>query len=612
MQRLLIALVVSGCVVGCAQEQATGPTGRPTAGTGPVSPAQTQQPLMPFRPVVGGHLVVSADGMRVVMADVEGDRLRLFSTNRVGLELDVTLPEKSWPTRIVEGHDGAFHVLLRGTGALATVKEEGGQQVVSVVEVCAEPRALAIAALSEELTVGCAGGEVVRVLGGKVIESTPTGVEWRDLAVTPDGLVGTSFRSAEFITLPSLSATPVRTKAPPQRLDTTGGSTTAHLPQVAWRMVQAGAKTFVIHQLHADRLTVESAGAPDAGVPNGGGGTGSNPYGGGAPTMLPGQMVGCGNSAVVTAISTVENGVVTSTQRSNDILPVDAAVSPDGTQLAVVGAGGTGLSIYRTAGLTGLGPTCLVPVAGLTGLSLSSVAWVSPTKLAIVESLRGSPLLFDLATGQARAFTNDAAPGSTAHLLFHQAPRGGAPLACASCHPEGGEDGHTWIIDGKPRRTQTLAGGVMARMPFHWKGDLPNLDGLMADTFVKRMGGTVLMFDQVTALGHWLDTIPAPKPSRRLSPEQAAAGEAAFNKATCNGCHLEAGMREGPVSDIGTGELVRAPSLSGLAARAPYLHTGEVPDIRSRVMGGLHPQHGRLGNLGPAEREELIAWLESR
>ena len=610
MRKLLVGLAVSVLVVGCVAPSDASPS---TPGTGAAPPNSTpqtpHQALTPFRPLVGGHLLVIAGGAKLAMADVEGDRLRVYDVSRVGLDYEVTLPEKSWPTRIAEGHHGELHVLLRGTGQLATVTNDAGTRTLALLDVCAEPRGLVVAADSDVVTVACAGGEIVQVGGGKVIDLRKTAVEWRDLRLTAQGIEGTSFRSAEFVTLAASNAT-TRVKAPPQRVNTTLGSLSMHEAQVAWRMVSSGSKTFLVHQLHADQISLTSGSGQDAGFPGGNTGTDENPYGSSGPTT-PGQVPGCTNAAVVTAITTIENGAVTGVQRSLDVLPVDAAMSPDGSGLAVAGAGGTGLSIYPTAAFAGGGPTCLTPTAGLTGLSLHSVAWLSPTRVAVIESLRTSPMLFDLSTGQTRMFGADLDRASPAHALFHQAPRGGAPLACASCHPEGGEDGHTWVIDGKTRRTQTLSGGVMNRAPFHWQGDLQNLNGLMTDTFVKRMGGTAPGADQVTALGTWLDTIPAPKPSRHLTPEELTAGRAAFNKGQCNSCHLADGTQEGGASDIGTGERVRAPSLSGLFLRAPYLHTGQIPDIRSRVTGTLHPAHGALGNLGAVEREDLIAYLES-
>lgn len=599
MNKLLTAFAaVVGCAVltaGCVEE---GPAaGKPGTASG-TPEGTTSQPLLPSRPVVGGHLLVTQDGARVVMADVEADRLRIFSAADATLTRDVALPANSWPTRVLEGREGELLVLLRGLGEVATVKDG---EVIARTPVCSEPRALALNPESG-FTVACAGGEVVRVEGASAV-TTQTGVEWRDLQVTATGVKGTSFRSAEVVTLGADLAVTGKLKTPAQQLIPLSTGGTQHSSQVAWRMVPAGARTLLVHQLHANELRVETQPTmPTGTVP-------SNPYGG-AAAPIPGQMIGCSTSAVVTAISVIEGDQVVGVLRTNDVLPTDAALSPDGTQLAVVGAGGTGLSIYPLTSF-GTSSTCAIPTAGLTGLALNSVAWLSNTKVVVTESLRASPMMFDLSSGQSRAFGSDADRGSQAHALFHLAPRGGAPLACASCHPEGGEDGHTWVIDGKARRTQTLAGGVMARTPFHWPGDLNDLTHLMGDTFVRRMGGTAPPAAQITALGQWLDTIPAPKASRHLSDAQLKAGVDAFQKAQCQTCHLSNGAVEGPASDIGTGERVRAPSLRGLAARAPYLHTGEIPDIRTRVMGGLHPAHGHLEFLNEGEREELILYLEA-
>lgn len=606
MNKLLtaVAAVVSCGVLtaGCTEELVASPS-RPGTGTG--APAGTsQQPLLPSRPVVGGHLLVTKGGAHVVMADVEADRLRIFSASNTTLTRDVELPAKSWPTRMIEGPNGELYVLLRGLGEVATVQ---GGEVTARVAVCAEPRALA---LNPEggLTVGCAGGELVRLdATGAITNTKQTGVEWRDVQVTATGVKGASFRAAEVVTVNNADLTVTsKLKTPAQSLNPLSTNPTQHSPQVAWRMIPAGTRTILVHQLHADELRVESQPTmPTGTVP-------SNPYGGASPP-IPGQMIGCNSAAVVTAITVIDEAGTTprpSTLRTNDVLPVDAAISPDGTQLAIVGAGGTGLSIYPLTSFTP-SSTCAIPTAGLTGLALTSVAWISNTKVVVTESLQASPMLFDLATGRSSSFGNDPRRDSEAHSIFHFAPRGGAPLACASCHPEGGEDGHVWVIDGKSRRTQTLAGGVMSRAPFHWLGDLNDLSHLMGTTFVRRMGGTTLPTAQVAALGQWLDTIPAPKASRQLNDEQLKSGVNAFQKAQCQTCHLNDGRAEGGASDIGTGERVRAPSLLGLAARAPYLHTGQIPDIRTRVMGGLHPAHGHLEFLNETEREELIQYLEA-
>ncbi len=610
MRSLLIAGALLGAM-GCNQAVEATTTARPqgpSAGT-PVSTARAA--LAPFRPVVGGQLTLSADRRRVALADAEGDVLRVYDLTQNTLAFEVELPLHAWPTRALEGENGDWFVLLRGLGALATVTPDPvapGRFTVSQLAVCPEPRALALNP-EHQLLVACAGGELVRVAQGQVLETTATSVEWRDLAITGGVITGTSFRSAQRFTIATPGAAPVGQRAPPQRLVTNPLDVTLHEPQVAWRTVPGpGGTSFMVHQLHADLLRVDTAvpGAPDAGPV----GTSNSPYGTSRPPPIPGQPPVCSSSAVVTGITTFGPGGLITVHETNDVLPVDAALSPDGAQLAVAGAGGTGLSVYPTAMLSQSAP-CVAPAGGVAGMSFTSVAWVSNSMVVVLETLHRTPLLLDLNTGRMRSLGNDTGHASAAHALFHEAPRGGAALACASCHPEGGEDGHLWIIDGKPRRTQTLSGGVMARAPFHWKGDLPTLDGLMSDTFVRRMGAVPVSGTEVRALASWLDTLPAPAASRVLSPEQRAAGLALFQKARCAACHLEGGTIEGPLADVGTGEALRSPNLRGLHARAPYLHTGALFDIRSRVMGPADTRHGDLAALTDSEKETLVAYLES-
>ena len=64
-------------------------------------------------------------------------------------------------------------------------------------------------------------------------------------------------------------------------------------------------------------------------------------------------------------------------------------------------------------------------------------------------------------TGATVALTNDSR-ADTGHALFHANASGG--VACASCHPEGGEDGRVWnFVCVGPRRTQSLRGGIGRR-----------------------------------------------------------------------------------------------------------------------------------------------------
>lgn len=594
---MIAVLVVAA---GCTTEKRDDPSNPDNPNN---TPSQTQQPLSAFRPVVGGHLSMTADARRVLLADPEAERLRIIDAATGAVIEDVTFAAGSWPTRAIEVSDGNFQVLLRGTGSIATVTlNTGAAASVTTTAVCPEPRSLTRDAARGETLVACAGGELVHV--GATQTTDLTGVELRDVVIAPTGLVATSFRAAELIDLST--ATPTRTKLATQRISSELNPV-VHVPQVAWKMTRGNGASFVVHQLHADQINLTTSTTPNP-IPNQGS---SSPYGGGPQIPIPGIPAPCSASAVVTGVTRMLDDGTRFTAHTNDILPVDAAVSPDGSMLAIVGAGGTGLSVYPTSLVAGT-DSCMTPTGGVGGLALNSVTWLSNTRLVVLETLHSTPMVFDLSTGLAKPLgTSDKALSSPAHTLFHNSPRGGAALACASCHPEGGEDGHLWIIDGQFRRTQTLSGGVMQRAPFHWRGDLNNLSALMTDTFVKRMGAAPVASTEVAGLGSWLDTIPGPKPSRTLSALQRDEGIAAFNKAGCASCHLSNGTAEGPEADIGTGEAVRSPNLKGVAARAPYLHTGEIPDLRSRITGSLHPNHGNLSVLAISEKESLIAYLES-
>lgn len=583
---------------GCTAER-NNPSDSPTYG----GTVRQEAPLEAVRPVVGGQLTVTPDGQTVAVTDADANEVRFIDVSSSNVIATAKLPDGSWPTRIISNGANRYEVLLRGTGELATITLEGGNATITRTAACPEPRGLTLA--GAQVLVSCAGGELVHVGASTTVARYP--VEWRDVLPTGDGVVGASFRSAELVTLKSEVIT--RQAMPSQRVVSNPINPAMHQGQVAWRLLKAPDAVIVLHQLHSNQLRVDdpmSPLPPDPSQPSGYGG-GST---GGSPNAPPGTTT-CSEAAVVTGVTRINAAGETLTARTNDVLPVDAALSPDGTLLAIAGAGGTGLSVYPTAFLRSA-PGCMTPTAGIGGLSLTSVAWLSNTRLVVLELMRRTPMVFDLTTGRSQVLapTTPAATGASL-ALFHQAPAGGAALACASCHPEGADDGHVWLMNDKPRRTQSLLGGVMSRAPFHWVGDLTDLSALMGDTFVRRMGARPVDGTTVTSLGTWLDTLPASKPSRVLSDAEHAAGLAAFQKGGCQSCHLSNGLKEGPASDIGTGEAVRSPSLQGVVARAPYLHDGQLPSLEARINGGLHPQHGSLASLTADEKQSLLAYLQS-
>src|SRR5262249_26059441 len=142
----------------------------------------------------------------------------------------------------------------------------------------------------------------------------------------------------------------------------------------------------------------------------------------------------------------------------------------------------------------------------------------------------------------------------TGHAIFHA--DSGAGIACASCHPEGGDDGRVWQFDmSGARRTPALRFGILGTEPFHWSGDLADMPALVTEVFQHRMSGAPLAVDQVHALARWVDHVPL---ILKAAPPDAAAvarGVALFQDPTigCASCHSGAKFTSNHTVDVGTG-----------------------------------------------------------
>jgi len=205
--------------------------------------------------------------------------------------------------------------------------------------------------------------------------------------------------------------------------------------------------------------------------------------------------------------------------------------------------------------------------------------------------------------------------GDTGHAIFHTDAGGG--IACASCHPEGGDDGRVWKFRNKDgilevRRTQNLRGGVMATAPFHWNGDLPSMQRLMDEVFVQRMQGPPLNKEYVDTLGTWMDTIPALPRLPVKDAEAVARGQALYAATGCTQCHVGSLLTNNGSFDVGTGRKLQVPSLRGVAWRAPYMHDGCARTLADRFSikcGGT--AHGATMQLNTQQISDLVSFLET-
>jgi hypothetical protein len=205
----------------------------------------------------------------------------------------------------------------------------------------------------------------------------------------------------------------------------------------------------------------------------------------------------------------------------------------------------------------------------------------------------------------------------TGHDMFHRDAGGG--IACASCHPEGGEDGRVWKFSPTgDRRTQAVHVGLEGTDPFHWDGDMTDFGTLVNEVMVRRMGGPEQSDERKTALRHWLFQLTPPASIVAPDDAQVVRGRTLFESPDvgCSGCHSGAKLTSNQNQYVGTteqGQTLQVPSLHGVGYRAPFLHDGCAATLRDRFSAdcGGGDLHGKTSNLTGADVDDLVAYLQS-
>ncbi|MEO0602107.1 MAG: cytochrome c, partial [Myxococcota bacterium] len=297
-------------------------------------------------------------------------------------------------------------------------------------------------------------------------------------------------------------------------------------------------------------------------------------------------------------------------------LPTDLAIGPDGT--AYVAAAGAREGTRADASVIAIDGSAFAPGSGCY-----EPAPVVQAEASIVTSVVVAPTGEVIALGEEPLeLTVDGEPrygealvGNPAPLRqFHQNPSFG--VTCAACHPEGHEDGHTWVFRTAAgdiqRRTQAMGAGTMETQPFHWDGEFETLGELMEEVWGRRMGGGTLSEAEVDGVGDYIDQFARPRFADQL-PSLVADGRDVFERAACAACHSGERFTDNASYDVGTGGTFQVPSLVGVAARTPLMHDGCAPTLAARFFdtacGG--DRHGVLQGLDQSDYEALIAYLRT-
>lgn len=600
-------------------------------GTGFTPPPPPNLPAVPVvgsRPppaISGGTLAISPDGTLAVAADPDRDKvyvINLASQTRQTIALE----RGAEPGRVAFDGAGRAHIALRNAGSLLQI-DPANAVILRQTALCQHPRGVAYQASNDALLVACASGDLVSLAAADHVERARTflDVDLRDVVITKDQrtLVST-FRAAELIEVDAQGKelrriTPASAKNTRFHVDPMTGAASDQpvslTPQIAWRTaLSADGKALMLHQRSQEDEVLAQPGG----------------YGGGGCSAVTETTISA-LSPDQTAVANSSLGVTT--------MAVDLAASPSGNWLAVAVAGEAlqgqaSLQVYSTSGVTepvpgepgcGSGPSL---IDGF-GMQATAVAFGAggqllvqsrePAQLKIfklVDALGESDVTVIWPELRSQGFValDDESMRDTGHDLFHSNVGGG--IACASCHPEGRDDGHTWTFAGfGPRRTQNMGGGLKGTEPFHWDGDMSHFQRLVDEVMTGRMGGFVVEPPHANALLGWIDHLPALKleigAHDSVALDQAARGKVLFESANCASCHSGSSFTNNASVDVGTGGAFQVPSLRGLGLRGPFMHDGCAKDLVGRFDAkcGGGDKHGTTSKLTQAEISDLAAYL---
>lgn len=550
-----------------------------------------------LRPVSGGTLLVLRDQKTAVVADADRDQLFVVDLEGASVSRTITLEAGSEPGRAVEDAAGVVHVALRGSGKLVSLDASRGE-LLGTRSVCAYPRGVASA--EGAVHVACAEGKLVTLSTdpskSEPVRSLTLDRDLRDVVVASDGLWVSLFRSAEVLRLDTTGKILRRTRLPSLQ-----GGIGESVSSVAWRMVPGATGGVVV--VHQRAFAGEVVASP--------GGYGS--------TGAPGGMV----STAITTVS--EDGQAQGTSVALAApLPVDIAQSAvSGRFLLAAAAVEHPLEGSRFGRNLLLRPNQLALSTNPSETSVAGDVQAAPLEvpggqLVAVAFAGDTPILqyrdpSSLVVGTHGITLPGESVEDTGSQLFHLET--GSGLSCASCHPEGQEDGRTWHFSGfGPRRTQSLRGGLLGTEPFHWDGLETDFTALTGDVMQGRMGGPALDAEQNLALAGYLDVLPAmPAPVASTTPS-IERGKELFNDATvgCATCHNGSRYSNDQTVDVGSVDgQMQVPGLVGLWARAPYLHDGCAKTLLDRFTTCDTGKHGVVNQLKSDELRALTDYLET-
>lgn len=188
--------------------------------------------------------------------------------------------------------------------------------------------------------------------------------------------------------------------------------------------------------------------------------------------------------------------------------------------------------------------------------------------------------------------------------------------ACASCHPDGRDDGLSWTSPDGLRQTPMLAGRLDGAAPYGWYGEHETVRVHLNNTFA-RLGGTGLektSEDDFEALLAYVASLPPPPKEKPSEPDLVDRGKQVYVAYGCAGCHPGGGT-DNKVHDVGSGKTGErksefdTPSLRGVRGSAPYYHDGRYSTLDELL--SAKDQRMFAGTLSGPDKKALLVYLET-
>jgi DNA-binding beta-propeller fold protein YncE len=595
---------------------------RGTADTTPDASAATTSLGAPGP--VGASIAVIAGGSKVAVVNpdqgsvsfLDPDSLAVLGTTDVGGE----------PHSLLEVGSGGTATLLVATyrsGEVVRIDESTGK-VAARVHACAGPYGLAASPDATWVAVSCEWDGTVQHLDLQTFEAhgVATGLH-RPRAVA---ILGDDVYAADYVggTVHELE---------PDMTDVTTSLVPASAPyrpalaamtaNLASAMTPAFGALFVSHALENNTgdMSLEPV-AEDYGTV-----TSTNPkinpsvtsLGTSAPVLYAqfdgGSRVYSGPSAM--AAFGTRYLLVTHVSTANVAVLDTQATTPDARAVGTfgVGSGPSGVAVDITRNVAFVDNALDQSVSRIDlAQHFASPAAVFAASATLVRSL-ASPYSADALAGR-RLFFDATNP--------HVTPS--AVVACASCHPGGGDDSLVWFVHTpevplKRRRTPHLGNSKTPTAPFHWSGQFTTMSALVTSTITGVMGGDGLLVDVGTVQSYVDEILKAPV----LPVTDSAAvarGSALFHSSAvgCASCHsgsyltddrLHAVLKPMTLHADDVFPEANTPGLFGVFLRAPYFHDGRAATLEDTLTQQYDPEMGHVGGLSADQVADLVAYLES-